>query len=72
MLTEKWFIRICTKLFSKTQKLFPVGSKNILTGPENCKKTTRHHAHLSIFAKSMKTNDAKSTKWPKPQFGQFF
>ena len=72
MLTEKWFIRICTKLFSKTQKLFPVGSKNILTGPENCQKTTTHHAHLSIFAKSMKTNDAKSTKWPKPQFGQFF
>ena len=62
MLTEKWFIRICTKLFSKTQKLFPVGSKNILTGPENCKKTTRHHAHLSLRAKPRKTNDANIWK----------
>ena len=31
----------------------------------NCKKTTRHHAHLSLCAKSRKTNDVKSRKWPK-------
>ena len=31
--------------------------KNTLTGPVNCKKTTRHHAHLSLCAKSKKTND---------------
>ena len=40
-------------------------NKNILTGPANCKKTTRHHAHLSLCAKSRKTNNAKSRKWPK-------
>ena len=39
--------------------------KNTLTGPANCKKTTRHYAHLSLCAKSRKTNDAKSRKWPK-------
>ena len=37
---------------------------NIKTGPANCKKTTRHHAHQSS-AKARKTNDAKSRKWPK-------
>ena len=39
-------------------------NKNTLTGPPNCKKTTRLHAHLSLCAKSRKTNDAKSRKWP--------
>ena len=38
-------------------------SKNTLTGLANCKKITRHHAHLSCV-KSWKTNDAKSRKWP--------
>ena len=37
-------------------------NKNTLTGPANCKKTTRYHAHLSLHAKSRKTNDAKSVK----------
>ena len=41
-----------------------------------CKKTTRHHAHLSLCAKSRKTNNAKSRKWPKTSiwaiFGQIF
>ena len=36
------------------------------------KKTTRHHAHLSLCPKSRKTNDAKSKKGQKPQFGQYF
>ena len=31
-----------------------------MTGPANCKKTTTHHAHLSLCGKSRKTNDAKS------------
>ena len=31
-----------------------------LTGPANCKKTTRHHGHLSLCAKLRKTNDVKS------------
>ena len=47
-------------------------NKNTLTGPANCKKTTRYHAHLSLSGKSRKTNDAKSRKWQKPQFGQLF
>ena len=40
-------------------------NQNTLTGPANCKKTTSHHAHLSLCAKSRKINDAKSRKWPK-------
>ena len=51
--------------------ILPFHNKNTLTGPANCKKTTRHHAHLSC-AKSMKINDGKSRKWPNPQFGWFF
>ena len=47
-------------------KLFPIKTnKNTLTGPANCKKTNRHHAHLSLCAKSRKTNDAKSKKMTK-------
>ena len=37
-------------------------NKNTLTGPANCKKTTRHHAHLSFCAKSRKSKDVKSRK----------
>ena len=37
--------------------------KNTLTGPAICQKTTRHHAHLSLCAKSRNANDAKSKKW---------
>ena len=47
-------------------------NKNTLTGPANCKKTTRHHAHLSLCAKSRKTNNAKSRKVPKTSFGHFY
>ena len=48
------------------------GNKNTMTGLVNCKKTTRHHAHLSLGAKSRKTNDAKSRKWPKTSISAFF
>ena len=47
-------------------------NKNILTGPANCKKTTRHHAHLSLCAKSRKTNNEKSRKWPKTSIWAIF
>ena len=47
-------------------------NKNSLTGPVNCKKTTRHHAHLSLYAKSRKTDDAKSRKWPKTSIWAIF
>ena len=47
-------------------------NKNALTGPANCKKTTRHFAHLSFCAKSRKTNDAKSRNWPKTSFWAIF
>ena len=40
-------------------------NKNTLTGPANCTKTTRDHAHQSLCAKSRKTNDVMSRKWPK-------
>ena len=54
-------------------KLFPIKTnKNTLTGPANCKKTNRHHAHLSLCAKSRKTNDAKSRKWPKTSIWAIF
>ena len=50
-------------------------NKNAFTGLGNCKKTTRHHVHLSLCAKSRKTNDAKSRKLPKTSiwaiFGRF-
>ena len=32
---------------------------------KNCKKTTKHHAYLSLCANSRKANDANSRKWPK-------
>ena len=64
--------KTCTKTTKKTKKkqeTFIVLSKwtriHWLTGSANCKKETRHHAHLSLRAKSRKTNDAKSRKWPK-------
>ena len=40
-------------------------NKNTLTGPAHCKKTTRHHAHLSLSAKPKKANGTKSREWPK-------
>ena len=52
--------------------LFINRNKNTLTGPVNCKKTTRHHAHLLLCAKSRKTNDAKSRKWPKTSIWAIF
>ena len=47
-------------------------NKNTLTGLASCKKTTTHHAHLSLCAKSSKTNDAKSRKWPKTSISAIF
>ena len=47
------------------RKRISLKNKNTLAGPANCKKTTRHHDHLSLCAKSRKTDDAKSRKWPK-------
>ena len=47
-------------------------NKNTLTGLANCKKTTRHHAYLSLCAKSRKTNDAKLRKWPKTSIWAIF
>ena len=47
-------------------------NKNTLTGPANCKKTTRLHAHLPLCTKSRKTNDAKSRKWPKTSIWAIF
>ena len=52
--------------------LFINRNKNTLTGPVNCKKTTRHHAHQSLCAKSRKTNDAKSKKWTKTSIWAIF
>ena len=47
-------------------------NKNTLTGPANCKKTTRHYAHLSLCGKSRKTNNAKSRKWRKTSIWAIF
>ena len=46
--------------------------KNTVTGPATCKKITRHHSHQSLCAKSRKTNDAKSRKWPKTSIWAIF
>ena len=47
-------------------------NKDTLTGPENCNKTNRHHAHLLLCAKSRKTNDAKSRNWPSTSIRAIF
>ena len=53
-------------LYSKINITCSCGyNQNTLTGPANCKKTSRHHAHLSFCPKSRKTNDPKSRKQPK-------
>ena len=39
-----------------------IQNKNTLTGPANCKKTTRCHAHLSLCAKSS-WEMAKNLNW---------
>ena len=77
-----WFLKkklSLTKLFPRnchSKKLIAYwilgNNKNTLTGLANCKKTTRHHACLSLCAKSKKTNDAKSTKWPKTSIWAIF
>ena len=46
--------------------------KNTVTGPATCKKITRHHSHQSLCAKSRKTNDAKSRRWPKTKVWAIF
>ena len=58
--------------FSLSMKLIYKTNKNTVTGQANCKKTTRHHAHLSLCTKSRKTKDAKSRKWPKASIWAFF
>ena len=63
---QLWFFLYKSNLWTKYfQNLWNKQKKNTLTGPVNCKKTTRHHAPLSLCAKSRTTNDAKSRKWPK-------
>ena len=42
------------------------------TGPANCKKTTRHYAHLSLCGKSRRNNNAKSRKLPKTSIWAIF
>ena len=55
-----WQVLLNSVIDDKTN--FWTSNKNTLTGPVNCKKTTRHHVHLSLCAKLRKTNDAKSRK----------
>ena len=47
------------EIFDNTKENYQKGLDTSLTGPE-CKKTTIHHAHLSLRAKPRKTNDVKS------------
>ena len=49
-----------------------LNNKNVLTGPANCKQTTRHHAYLSLWGKPRKINNAKSRKWPKTSIWTIF
>ena len=71
---DSHLVEIFSKYFTNIVKNLdiPKENKNTLTGPAICKKTTRHHAHLSLCAKSRKTNDANSRQDQKPQFGQSF
>ena len=43
-----------------------------MTVPANCKKTNRHHAHLSLCTKSRKPNNAMWIKWPKSSIWAIF
>ena len=52
---------VSTDILLSFLRLFSKYNKSTLTGLTNCKKTTRHHAHLSLCPKSRKT-DAKSRK----------
>ena len=52
--------------------ILEIWNKNTLAAPAKCKKATRNHAHISLCAKSRKTNDAKSRKWPKPSIWAIF
>ena len=58
-------LAIAVTVYDKLCMLFQLKNKSKFTGPANCNKTIRHYAHLSLCAKSRKTNDAKSRKWPK-------
>ena len=73
---QNWHFLISTHLTHVWSNLkltlFYVVNKNTLTGPTICKKTTRHHAHIWLCAKSRKINDAKSRKWPKTSIWSFF
>ena len=45
-------------------------NKNTLTGPANCKKTTRHHAHHYV-ENQRKLMMQSQENGQKPQLGQF-
>ena len=51
---------------------FSKKNKNTLTGPTNRKIKTRHHVHLSLYAKSRKTCYEKSRNWPKTSIWAIF
>ena len=84
MLLREMFLRICLKqgesssefifsdIFQSNFFLFWCINKKTLTGTANCKKTTRHHTHLSLCAKSRRTNDAKSRNWLKTSIWAIF
>ena len=71
------YLLVKQKFFTVLDKSPPGQSKskikkNTLTGPANGKKTCRYHAHLSLCAKSRKTNDEKSKKWLKTTIWAIF
>ena len=66
--TEDHSVVVSQTNYGHTMKV----KKNTLTGPANCKTTIRHYAHLSLCAKSRKTNDAKSRTWPKTSIWAIF
>ena len=75
----KYKIIDCHELYKVTNKFDRLQetvngrlNKNTLTGPVNCKKTTRHHADLSLCAKLRKTKDGKSRKCPKTSIWAIF
>ena len=60
------------EILDNTKEDYQKGLHTSLTGPANCKKTTRHYAHLSLRAKLRKTNNAKSRKLPKTSIWAIF
>ena len=70
---QLWFFLYKSNLWTKYfQNLWNKQKKNTLTGPVNCKKTTRHHAPYHYVQNQGQLMMQSPENGQKPQIGQFF